>query len=257
VSIHVRTDQLSKCFYRLTSRKTALGVIKALARRESLRREHWVLRNVTLQIERGENVAVVGRNGSGKTTLLRILAGIYQKTSGGLFVAGRPRALFSCSAGLTNDLSVVDNIYLFGALHGMSRKMLQPLERRILERTELSHLAHNDLKDLSLGQAQRLALAVFAETPSDFLILDEVIRNVDLGFKLEFESYLAALADSEKTLIMTSHDASVLRRLCQRALWLEAGRLRRFGPVDEVIDEYEDSFQAGVTTRATPVEAPV
>src|SRR5207248_11231471 len=141
---------------------------------KSLRREHWVLKDVTFEINSGEKVALVGRNGSGKTTLLRILVRIYRKSSGTLLVTGDPRPLFALPAGMWHELSVVDNIYLFGALHGISRSILAPLERSLLERTELVHLAHNPLRDLSDGQVQRLALAVFSESSSEFLILDEV-----------------------------------------------------------------------------------
>jgi ABC-2 type transport system ATP-binding protein len=246
LSVCVRAEHLSKRFHLLKSRRTAFGTIRALARGESLRREHWVLKDVTFDIDRGDKVALVGRNGSGKTTLLRIVSGIYRTTSGRLYIAESPRPLFSCIAGLRYEFSVVDNIYLFGALHGIARSRLEPMERSLLERIELSHLAYGPLKDVSVGQAQRLALAVFAETQSDFLILDEVAANtgnVDHGFRLELEKYFGAIARSEKTLLMTSHDASLLRRHCQKAIWLEAGELRRFGPVDDVVDEYEESFK--------------
>jgi ABC-type polysaccharide/polyol phosphate transport system ATPase subunit len=243
MSTCVSAQQVSKRFYLVKSRKTVLATLGALWQRESLRREHWVLRSISFEISRGEKVALIGRNGSGKTTLLRILAGIYSKTSGQLQVWGRPTPLLSCSAGMMSELSVVDNLYLFGVLHGISRRSLQEREPAILEQAELGHLAHSPLKNLSTGQAKRLALTVFAQTPSDFLLFDEVTANVDRGFKLGFEQYLAELAQSEKTVILTSHDASLLRRHCGRALWLDGGQLRRSGPADEVIDEYEASFQ--------------
>src|SRR5262249_16329079 len=161
------------------------------------------------------------RNGSGKTTLLRILAGIYQQTSGRLVVNGSPRPLFSCSTGFRQEFSVVDNIYLFGALHGLSRGVLRPLEQSLLEQTALTALASTAMKDLSLGQAQRLALAIFALTQGDFLILDEVaahIANVDRGFRLELEDYFERIATSSGALLMTSHDPLLLRRYCRTAL---------------------------------------
>jgi ABC-2 type transport system ATP-binding protein/lipopolysaccharide transport system ATP-binding protein len=211
---------------------------------DSLRRERWALRDLTFTIAQGEKLALVGRNGCGKTTLLRLISGIYRPTSGRLEVGGVPATLLDCSSGFLRELSVVDNIYLFGALHGIDRAALAPCERRVLEQAELLPLAEAPLKDLSLGQVQRLGLSTFSHTRSDFLVLDEVIANLDPGFLQKIEGFFAAIADSDRTVIMTSHDASFLRRYCSTALWLEDGRIRRKGPFREVIDEYEATFGA-------------
>jgi ABC-2 type transport system ATP-binding protein len=243
VTVRVWAEGLSKRFYLLKARRTVVDTIRTLARGEPLAREHWVLRDVSFQIDRGDKVALIGRNGAGKSTLLRILSGIYSKTSGDLLVTSRPSPLLSSTAGLRNDLTVLDNLYLLGAVHRVPRRTLRDLERSILERTELVHLIDSPLKELSVGQVQRLALTVYAATPGDFLILDEVIGHVDHGFRRELYRFFAALAESPKTLIMTSHDATVLRQFCQKAIWLDAGRVRRSGPVHAVLDEYEDSFR--------------
>ena len=252
MSVTVRAEGLAKRFYLIKSKKTALAVLKSLARGEPLTREHWVLRDVSFQVERGDKVALIGRNGSGKSTLLRIIAGIYSKTSGTLLVEGNPRPLLSSTAGLKSELSVVDNIYLFGAIHQVSRRALRALEQSILERTELAHLRHSPLKELSVGQVQRLALTVFMATPSDFLMFDEVIGHVDHGFRQAFYRYFEALADSSRTMIMTSHDAALLKRFCDKAIWLDGGTVRRFGPVDEVMEEYETSFREVTPRRPAP-----
>lgn len=232
---------LSKRFLVLKSQKSLLRVLRAWASGGSLRREHWVLRDVTFEIEKGEKVALVGKNGSGKTTLLRILAGIFQQTSGALAVDQSPAALFSCSIGFLRDLPVVDNIYLFGAVHGIDRSTMAQKQEAILEMAEVDHLAYSPLKELSLGQVQRLALSIFSQAPNEFLIFDEVLANVDHGFMRKSESYFESLARSGRTLILTSHDSSFLRRYCERAIWLDGGRLRRSGPFEVVIDEYERS----------------
>jgi ABC-type polysaccharide/polyol phosphate transport system ATPase subunit len=253
VTVRVRAEGLSKRFYLLKKRRTVVETIGLLVRGEPLAREHWVLRDVSFQIDRGDKVALIGRNGAGKSTLLRILSGIYSATTGTLLVTGSPSPLLSSSAGLRHDLTVLENLYLFGAVHRVPRRTLRELEQSILERTELAHLAHSSLKELSVGQVQRLALTVYSATPSEFLILDEVIGHVDHGFRQEFYRFFAALAESPKTLIMTSHDAPVLRRFCQKALWLDGGTVRRFGPVHDVLDEYEDSFRANPSKPAYPI----
>jgi ABC-type polysaccharide/polyol phosphate transport system ATPase subunit len=238
----VRADRLSKRFLVLKSQKSLLRALRSVAGGKSLRREHWVLRDLTFDIRKGEKVALLGRNGSGKTTLLRLLTGIFEQTGGTLLVRSRPRALFSCSIGFLRDLPVVDNLYLFGAIHGIDRSVLAPREGEILDTAEVRHLAYSPMKELSLGQVQRLALSVFSQTPSDFLIFDEVLSNVDHGFLRQSEAYFDSLTRSDRTILLTSHDASFLRKHCERAIWLDGGMVKMSGPFETVIGEYERSF---------------
>jgi ABC-type polysaccharide/polyol phosphate transport system ATPase subunit len=238
----VRADRLSKRFRVPAGRQTALRRLRALASGDSAARERWVLRDLSFEVRKGEKLALVGENGSGKTTLLRLLTGIYRKTGGTLVVRGQPTALFSCEIGFIRDLSVLDNVYLFGAVYGIGRDVLSPREPDVLERAGVEDLAHAPLRDLSVGQVRRLALSIFSQTASDFLLFDEVVANLDHGFLRESEQFFGSLVRSDRTVIMTSHDASILRKYCDRALWLDQGRARRIGPVDDVIDEYERSF---------------
>jgi ABC-2 type transport system ATP-binding protein len=228
----VRADRLSKRFSLITSKRSTLRTLLALVGGEPLQREHWVLKELTFEIQPGDKLALIGRNGSGKTTLLRILTGIYRQTAGSLVLTRRAGALLDCSSGFQRELSVLDNLYLFGALRGIGREILQPREQSILELAELEEFAHTPLKDLSLGQTRRLALSVFSQTRSDFLVFDEVLTNLDPGFRHKAGAFFGALANS----------SSFLRTYCTKALWLEDGRLRRAGPLAEVLDEYEASF---------------
>jgi ABC-type polysaccharide/polyol phosphate transport system ATPase subunit len=248
----VRAEGLSKRFQLITGRKTALQALRALLRRESFARQHWVLHDLSFTIQKGEKLALIGKNGSGKTTLLRILTGILEQTSGTLELDGAPTALFQASIGFLQDLPVVDNIYLFGAVYGIPRRVLAPGEREVLRLAGLEHLAAAPFKELSLGQGQRLALSIFAQTTNDFLIFDEVFANVDLGFLRASAGFFASLARSDRTVIMTSHDSAFLRKHCQTALWLDEGRLRRYGTVDDVIAEYEWSFLEPSPESAAP-----
>ncbi|HZR83953.1 MAG TPA: ATP-binding cassette domain-containing protein [Candidatus Binatia bacterium] len=237
-----RAEHLAKRFHVLRAERTALRALRALLRGESLRRELWVLKDVSFEIARGAKVALVGRNGSGKTTLLRLLSGIYAPTAGRLEVADRPRPLFSCGVGFASELSVSENVLLFGTVHGIRRHRLRERRRDILARADLAPLAHVPVKDLSTGQVQRLALAVFAEAEAEFVILDEVIGNVDAGFLREADRFFRALVDSPRTVLMTSHDASFLRAYCDEAMWIDGGAIRLHGRFDAVLREYERSF---------------
>jgi ABC-type polysaccharide/polyol phosphate transport system ATPase subunit len=183
-------------------------------------------------------VAVVGRNGCGKTTLLRLVAGIYQPTSGELTVLGKPRILFRSYVGFAPELPVVDNVFLFGAVHGIERHVLVEHLRAILEFSELEPLAFLPLKNLSVGQVRRLALTTFVESTSQFIILDEALDNVDADFKRRVMERLRDRLNPEKTLLMTSHDADLLTYFCNQAIWIDQAAVRMQGSVAEVMAAY-------------------
>jgi ABC-type polysaccharide/polyol phosphate transport system ATPase subunit len=238
----VRLDRVAKRFMIPRTQRTTLRVVRALLRREGLRRELWALQDVSFAIAPGERLALIGRNGCGKTTLLRLLSGILAPTSGTIALASPPRALFSTAIGFSQELTVADNVFLFGAIHGLVRHRLAPRQEEIIARAGITHLMHAPLKDLSMGQVQRLALSVFAETSERFLIFDEVLGNVDRGFARTADGYFRALAQSGRTLVMTSHDPAFLGAYCDRAIWIDAGRVHLDGPFDDVMRAYERSF---------------
>jgi ABC-type polysaccharide/polyol phosphate transport system ATPase subunit len=239
----VRLEHVAKRFLIPHTQRTTLRVVRSLLRREALRRELWALEDVSFTLEHGTRLALLGRNGSGKTTLLRLLSGILAPTAGSITLATQPRALFSTTIGFGAELSVADNVFLFGAVHGLTRRTLEPRCDAIIERAGIPHLTHAPLKDLSVGQVQRLALSVFAETTGSFLIFDEVLGNVDRGFARTADAYFRSLAASGRTLVMTSHDPAFLAAYCERAIWIDAGRVRRDGPFDDVMRDYERSFE--------------
>lgn len=238
----VRIENVAKRFMIPHTQRTTLRVLRALIRREPLRHELWALENVNLSIAPGERVALVGRNGCGKTTLLRLLSGILEPTHGTITLASPPRALFTTTIGFSTELSVADNVFLFGAIHGLVRRKLAPRQDEIIARAGITHLTHALLKDLSMGQVQRLALSVFAESDERFLVFDEVLGHVDRGFTRTTDVYFRALARSGRTLVMTSHDPAFLGAYCERAIWIDAGRVRLDGPFDDVMRAYETSF---------------
>lgn len=238
----VKVENLSKRFFVLKNRKTALRALKAMINREPLKRELWVLSNISFELKKGEKLALIGKNGIGKTTLLRILTGIYDKTSGDIVVEDAPQALFKFWIGLNWDLSVLNNIYLFGAMYGMDRNFLADKIGKILEMSGLYHLQFAPLKELSAGQMQRLALSVFFQNKSNFLIFDDSLTFVDQNFAQKCDEYFEQLYSSEKTVIITSHDNRFLRKYCRRAIWLDEGRICISGEACDVLAKYESSF---------------
>jgi ABC-type polysaccharide/polyol phosphate transport system ATPase subunit len=265
VSAHaVRLEHVGKRFLVPRTQRTALRALRAIVRGEPLRHELWALEDVSFSLPVGSRIALIGRNGCGKTTLLRLLSGILMPTMGVLEVASKPRALFSTTVGFSAELSVADNVYLFGAIHGMTRSALLPRHEEIIARAGIAHLTHSYLKDLSVGQIQRLGLSVFAETDGRFLIFDEVLGNVDRGFARTTDAFFRSLADSGRTIVMTSHDPAFLRAHCERAIWIDGGRVREDGPFDAVMRGYERSFDgdpcdpaAAPTNGAGPAAEPL
>jgi len=241
--ICVKAQGIFKRFYLLKKRSTLLNVLKAVLRRESLRSELWVLRDVSFSVGKGDKVAIIGKNGAGKTTLLRIISGIYDKTAGCLEVNERPLAIFKFLIGLNVHLLVVDNIYLLGSLYGIPKEVLRVKEDAILETAELKHLKFSVFKKLSTGQQQRLALSVFFQVKGDFFIFDESTSLVDLNFAHKCEAYFNRLFSPQTTVLMTSHDNSLLRKYCTKALWLQDGRVKIYGGIENVLKEYEQDIR--------------
>ncbi len=203
-----------------------------------------VLRDVSLNIERGQRVALIGENGCGKTTLCRILCGIYQANHGTITVEGRLRALFEYRVGCYVYLPVIDNIYVIGAIHGIERAVLDTLIDEILETCGIGHLRWAEMRELSIGQQQRLTLSVFMHAQGDIYVFDESLAHIDRSFSSAIERFMGRLVAEKKTIIITSHSSSILRRYCTEAMWLDNGRIREFGNVDTVINGYETYLQS-------------
>lgn len=234
----IRGQEISKRFRLRANRRSALALARELVAGLEQARELWVLRQATFEIARGERVAVVGRNGCGKTTLLRLVAGIYRPTAGELEIAVEPRILFRSYVGFTPELPVVDNVFLFAAVHGIDRQLIVRRLRAILEFSELDTMAFVPLKNLSIGQVRRLALSTFCESTGDLLILDEALDNVDSSFRKRVIDRFHGMLRHDRTLLMTSHDPELLKEFCDQAIWIDRGRIARQDRLDRVLEAY-------------------
>ncbi len=198
----------------------------------------WALRGISLSIEPGQAVGLIGENGSGKSTLLRIVAGILRPTEGSVHVRGRAGGLFELAAGFHPELSGRDNIWLSGALMGYSPRQVAERFDTIVEFSEMADFIDIPVKSYSSGMALRVGFAIAVAFEPEVLLVDEVLAVADAHFQRKAYGHLRRLQERGTALIIVSHETAAIRGTCSRALWLDHGQLRRDGDTNEVLDEY-------------------
>ncbi len=200
--------------------------------------EVWALRDVSLQIEPGEAVGLVGRNGSGKTTLLRLVAGIVKPTSGRVEAGGRVASLLELGAGFHPDFSGRDNVYLNGSIYGLKRAEIRALMDEIVAFAELERFIDVPVRTYSSGMYMRLGFAVAAHIDADVLLLDEVFAVGDEEFQRKCFAKIFEFKQHGGTIVYVSHDAASVERLCERAVLLREGRVEIDGSTQEALARY-------------------
>jgi ABC-type polysaccharide/polyol phosphate transport system ATPase subunit len=194
--------------------------------------------NVTLSIERGSTVGIMGRNGSGKSTLLKMISGIYQPDTGRVVSASAITPILELGVGWNTELDALDNILLVGTAMGLRVRDLKRATPEILGFAGLEPFATLKLGHYSSGMAARLAYAVAFAAVEDILVLDEVFAVGDAAFKAQCEERYVELKRQGKTIIVVSHDPSIVKRFCDRALMMDAGRIIHDGTAGDVVDLY-------------------
>jgi lipopolysaccharide transport system ATP-binding protein len=226
-------DRVSKR-YRLHRGRGLFGRGKAEA-------DLWALRDVTLGIEPGESVGLIGHNGAGKTTALRLLAGITRPSSGRVHTRGRLASLINLGAGFHPELTGRENIYLNGVILGLSRRELRGRFDQIVEFADLGPQIDTPLKRYSSGMYARLGFSVAAHVDPDVLLVDEVLSVGDVAFQERSIRKMLSFRDSGRTILFVSHNLSAVEMMCQRTVWLDHGRIRLIGPTAEVVRAYLDA----------------
>jgi ABC-type polysaccharide/polyol phosphate transport system ATPase subunit len=246
----VKAAALSKRF-RIYRRPRGSGWA-GLLWRPRLIEEKWALKDVSFEIQGGQSVGLIGRNGSGKSTLLRILGGIYSATSGSVSLGIEPQILFSFSAGLMGDLPVEETARLLAVLYNLPGRKDPRVREDVLAAAGILEARYSPTKDLSQGQRQRLVASAFFRAEGNLLLIDEYPYLVDQTYADYCDSELKRLAHSGKTLIIASHDAAVIARYCDTAIWLENGSVFRAGPCREILAEYSDAKVQRTAFGTTP-----
>jgi ABC-2 type transport system ATP-binding protein len=212
---------------------------EAIVRRSELRpTDIWALSDVSFRVEPGEALGLVGRNGSGKTTLLRLIAGIFGPTSGSIAVGGNVGALLGIGAGFHPDFTGRENVYLNGAIHGLSRRYVRERMDEIVGFAELERFIDLPVRTYSAGMFMRLGFAVATHLDADVLLLDEVFTVGDEAFQRKCFGKIFEFKSRGGTIVFVSHAASAVESLCERAILLRAGRVAHDGETHEAIGAY-------------------
>lgn len=213
-----------------------------LAKGELMFQKFLALQNINLEVKAGESLALIGVNGSGKSTLLKVIAGVMEPTRGTVQVNGSIAPMIELGAGFDMELTARENIFLNGAVLGHDEKFMAEHFDSIIDFAELRDFVDVPVKNFSSGMVARLGFAIATEVPADLLIVDEVLAVGDFRFQEKCRERMQKMLSGGTTLLFVSHSAEQVRELCQKALWLEHGKIKAYGPVEEVCKEYEMSY---------------
>lgn len=200
--------------------------------------EFWALRDVAFEIGRGEVVGIIGRNGAGKSTLLKLLSQITEPTRGRIHLRGRVASLLEVGTGFHPELTGRENIFLNGAILGMSRKEVKARFDEIVAFAEVERFLDTPVKRYSSGMYVRLAFAIAAHLEPEILVVDEVLAVGDAQFQKKCLGRMDTVAHSGRTVLFVSHNMATIQRLCTRGIFLEEGRLVEDGPIPQIVARY-------------------
>lgn len=219
--------------------------LQALRRRELLFQEFIALKDISLTVRQGESWGIVGKNGSGKSTLLKLITGILRPYKGTVSVNGTVAPLLELGAGFDGDLTGRENIMMNGLILGMTEKDIRARFDEIVDFAEIETFLDVPLKNYSSGMKSRLGFSIATCARADILIADEVLATGDKAFQLKCEKRMQELLAGGTTLLFVSHSSAAVKRMCQKALWLDAGEMMMTGDAEEVVQVYESSGQGG------------
>ena len=239
----VKVDNLGICFNLAKERVDSLKEYFLKFTKGSLHfEEFWALKDVSIEIRRGDFYGLVGINGSGKSTLLKTIAGVFKPTEGSVQVNGTIAPLIELGAGFDMDLTARENIYLNGAVLGFSKKFMDDHFQDIVDFSELHDFLDVPLKNYSSGMVARIAFAIATVVDPDILIADEVLSVGDYAFQEKCEKRMAQLLANGTTVIFVSHSTEQVKRLCNKATWLEHGKIIMTGDAQTVCDAYSKNY---------------
>ncbi len=212
-------------------------------KREIKRDEFWALQDISFSLEKGDRLGILGLNGAGKSTLLKVIAGVFKPTTGTVERHGKIAPLLELGAGFDMQYTGAENIYLYGAVLGYSRDFIQSRYDEIVAFSELGKFIDVPLKNYSSGMRSRLGFAIATIVEPEILILDEVLSVGDAKFRKKSEKKVTDMFDKGVTVLFVSHSLEQVRRLCNKAIILDHGKLLAVGDIDKVAGIYEKMIE--------------
>jgi len=200
--------------------------------------EFWSLKDVSFEVQKGEVVGIIGRNGAGKSTLLKVISGILKPTKGQVIVGGNIVPMLELGSGFDTDLTGRENIFLNGAILGYSEKFLKSKYDEIVEFSELQRFIDVPIRNYSSGMLMRLAFSIATVVNPEILIVDEILAVGDENFQAKSKARMLELMGGGTTVLFVSHTLGQIREMCNRVVWLDGGRVKMIGNVQEVCDTY-------------------
>ena len=202
--------------------------------------EFQAVKNVSFRVEKGEIVGLIGKNGSGKSTMLRAIAGIFSPNSGTINLHGHSVSLLSIGVGFQKELSGRDNILLSGMLLGFSEEQIREHMDEIIQFSELDKFIDAPVRTYSSGMHSKLAFSITAVLETDIILIDEVLSVGDSRFKKKSYAKMKELiSDTNRTVVIVSHDMKTIRDLCSKVLWINDGEMVQFGDTETVLEAYD------------------
>lgn len=210
-----------------------------LLKRQLMMQEFYALRDINLEIQRGDSVALIGSNGSGKSTLLKVIAGVMHPTKGFVHVYGSIAPMIELGAGFDPELTARENVFLNGAVLGHDRKFMEAHFHSIIDFAELWDFVDVPVKNYSSGMVARLGFAIATEVRADVLIVDEVLSVGDFRFQEKCRKRMEEMMRGGTTLLFVSHSTDQVCELCKKAVWIKKGRIQKIGDASEVCACYQ------------------
>ena len=207
-------------------------------KREIQYNEFWALKNVSFSVEKGDRVGILGLNGAGKSTLLKVISGVFKPTEGHVDKHGKMVPLLELGAGFDPQYTGKENIYLYGAMLGYTKKFIDSKYDEIVEFSELQKFMDVPVKNYSSGMKSRLGFSIATVVEPKILILDEVLSVGDAKFRKKSEKKIMSMFDSGVTVLFVSHSLEQVQRLCNKAMILEKGKLIGYGDIYPISEQY-------------------
>jgi lipopolysaccharide transport system ATP-binding protein len=252
-SYSIRHQQDAYATLRDSLSRESKQAIRRLLRRDgdgvARKEDFWALRDVAFEVQPGERLGIIGRNGAGKTTLLKVLSRITEPTCGRVRLRGRVSSLLEVGTGFHPELTGRENIFLNGAILGMTRAEIRQKFDEIVAFAEVERFLDTPVKRYSSGMYVRLAFSVAAHLDPEILLVDEVLAVGDAAFQKKCLGRMGEVARGGRTILFVSHQMSQIRRLCDTSIWLDQGRIRASGPSADVVGAYEAAMR---TPHQTP-----